>query len=104
MPPGRHPIPRQGRGDSLVMFGICNMERYALSLPKTRKIACFCGRAALPNPLNKRLRVDKSLGFVSGEVVFEKEGSGKDPRLAERHHFIRRGINRRFERCYEIRT
>lgn len=44
------------------------------------------------NPLNKRLRVDKSLGFASGEVVFEKEGSGKDPRLAGEHqNFMRRG-------------
>jgi len=67
------------------------MERYALYLPKTRKIGCFCHCSTMLNPLNKRLRVDRSLGFPSGEVVFEKEGSGKDPRLAGEHqNFMRR--------------
>jgi hypothetical protein len=68
------------------------MERYALYLPKTRKIACFCHCGTMSNPLNKRLRVDKSLGFASGEVVFEKEGSGQKTRLAdESQNFMRRG-------------
>jgi hypothetical protein len=85
-------MPRRGRAGDLVLFGICNMERYALYLPKTRKIACFCHCDTMPNTLNKRLRVDKGLGFASGEVVFEKEGSGKKTRLAdELQNFLRRG-------------
>ena len=85
-------MPRRGRAATLFLFGICNMERYALYLPKTRKIGCFCHCGTMSNPLNKRLPVDKSLGFASGEVVFEKEGSGKDPRLAGEHqNFMRRG-------------
>jgi hypothetical protein len=36
--------------------------------------------------------VDKSLGFASGEIVFEKAGSGKDPSLAGEHqNFMPRG-------------
>jgi len=36
----------------------------------------------MSNPLNKRLRGDKSVGFASGEVVFEKEGSAKGPQVS----------------------
>jgi hypothetical protein len=85
-------MPRRVSGCDLVLFGICNMERYALYLLKTRKIGCFCRCRTMSNPLNKRLRVNRSLGFASGEVVFKKEGSGKDPRLAGEHqNFMRRG-------------
>jgi hypothetical protein len=48
------------------------MERYALNLPKTRKIACFCHCGTVSQPLNMRIRGNKSSGFAPGEVVFEK--------------------------------
>ena len=86
-------MPRRVSGCDLVLFGICNMERYALYLPKTRKIECFCPCGTMSNPLNKRLPVDKSLGFASGEIVFEKAGSGKDPSLAGEHQNFMPGGN-----------
>jgi len=59
----------------------------------------------MSNPLNKRLRGDKSVGFASGEVVFEKEGSGKGPQVSGwASELYAAAINRRFEHCYESRT